>query len=441
MRPVFHTISPDRPETITIKSAVKLLLVFPYTPTPIRTRPYNLLRSLTRLGDTITLATLWEKAPEQAVLADFERQGITVLSRRLTRARAAQNLPAALLRGQPLQARYCWEPGLAQLIEQAVAAERYDVAHVEHLRGVEFGVALQTAARRHQRPLPVVWDSVDCITTLFERAARTSRGLFGRWVTRFELPRTRRYEGQAVRRFDRVLATARFDAAALGQLAHRAAADARPDSGPWANPNGAVQWLPNGVDLEYFAPGTAPRDPATVVLTGKMSYHANITAAHFLLTDIMPRVWATRPEVRVNIVGSSPPPEIRALAARYAPQVTVTGYVADLRPYLQTATVAVAPVAYGAGIQNKVLEAMACEAPVVASPQAVAALHAQPGAEVLVADGGPASAAALLQVLADGALQQRLGAQGRRYVAEHHDWNQVARQLQTIYHELVVPPS
>jgi len=419
---------------------VKILFVVPYTPTAIRTRPYNLLRALARQGaHAITLAALWEHEAERAALADLERLGLTVLTSRLTKARVALNLPTALVRGQPLQARYCWEPGLAQRIAHSVAAGGFDVAHVEHLRGVEFGVALQAAARHHHRPLPVVWDSVDCITTLFERAARTSRSPFGRWVTRLELPRTRRYEGQAVRRFDRVLATARFDAAALEQLAQRAAAGARPGREPWANAGGAVGWLPNGVDLDYFASGVAPRDPATVVLTGKMSYHANITAAHSLIADIMPQVWAKRPDVRVNIVGSSPPPEIRALAVRYAPLVTVSGYVPDLRPYLQTATLAVAPVAYGAGIQNKVLEAMACEAPVVASSQAVAALHIQPGEEALVADGAEASAAAILTVLADAALRQRLGARGRRYVAEHHDWNQVARQLQAIYHELVHP--
>ena len=396
---------------------------------------------MARLGHHIALAALSETDAERAALADFERQGLTVLARRLSRGRVALNLPTALVRGQPLQARYCWEPGLAQLLAQAVAGGGYDVAHVEHLRGVEFGVGLQAAGRRLGRPLPIVWDSVDCISTLFERAARTSRSLFGRWITRLELPRTRHYEGQAVRRFDRVLATARFDAAALGRLAHTAANSPRTGAGPWANPAGAVQWLPNGVDLEYFTPGSAPREPATVVLTGKMSYHANITAAHFLIADIMPRVWAQRPEVCVNIVGSSPPPEIRALAARYAPLVNVSGYVTDLRPYLQTATMAVAPVAYGAGIQNKVLEALACEAPVVASPQAVAALQTQPGEQLLVADGAPATAAAILQLLADGALCRRLGIAGRQYVAEHHDWNQVARQLQAIYHELVPPPA
>ncbi|MCC7359793.1 MAG: glycosyltransferase [Anaerolineales bacterium] len=418
---------------------MNILFVSPYTPTPIRTRPYNLLRSLARLGHRLTLAALWERDEEQRALRELEGLGIRVLARRLTRARVVCNLPAAVLRGQPLQARYCWEPGLAHRVEQAVAGEQFDLAHVEHLRGVELGRAVQAAGHRHGRTLPVVWDSVDCITTLFERAAETSRSLFGRWITRLELPRTRDYEGQAVRRFDRVLATAQFDAAALGRLAVRAAQRRSAGGEPVLNPAGAVRWLPNGVDLEYFTPGASPRDPATVVLTGKMSYHANVTAAHVLLAEIMPRVWAERPDVRVNIIGSSPTPDIRALAERFAPRVTVSGYVADLRPYLQTATLAVAPVAYGAGIQNKVLEAMACEAPVVASPQAVAALAVRPEEQVLVAEGPAAGAAAIVRLIGDPALRARLGAAGRRYVAQHHDWNQVARQLQAIYHELVPP--
>ena len=64
--------------------------------------------------------------------------------------------------------------------------------------------------------------------------------------------------------------------------------------------------LPNGVDLEYFTLGTEPREPATLVFSGKMSYHANVTAALMLVQEIMPHVWAKRPEVRVWIVGKDP---------------------------------------------------------------------------------------------------------------------------------------
>ena len=411
---------------------MRLLFITPYAPTPIRTRPYNLLRALRRRGHALTLVTPWENDAERAALHTLAREGVTVVTAQLTRARTALNLARALVSGRPLQALYCWEPGLAGQLA-APPGGPFEAAHIEHLRGVEYGLALRQA----QPDLPTVWDSVDCISGLFEQAAQSSRSHFGRWVSRLELPRTRRYERQAVRRFHRVLVPSANEAAGLARLEAQAAGQ---------GPNGAeararVTVLPNGVDLEHFQPGSGAREPATVVLTGKMSYHANVTAAHHLITSIMPHVWATHPEVTVNIVGSQPPAAVRALGERHAPRVRVAGYVADLRPDLQTATLAVAPMAYGAGIQNKVLEAMACGTPVVASPQAVAALHARVGEDVLVAEDALAFAAAIGQVLNDPALARRLGDSGRRYVAGHHDWDVVAQRLQDIYYELVSAPT
>jgi glycosyltransferase involved in cell wall biosynthesis len=173
------------------------------------------------------------------------------------------------------------------------------------------------------------------------------------------------------------------------------------------------------------------------VLTGKMSYHANVTAAYHLINDIMPLVWAADPSVQVRLVGSTPPPNVRALAERNGPRVTVTGHVPDMRPHLQAATMAVAPMAYGAGIQNKVLEAMACGTPVIASPPAVAALPESAKEAVLIAADAPSTAAAILALLRDPLLRNSLGQRGRAYVCEHFDWSQVAAELELIYDGLI----
>jgi glycosyltransferase involved in cell wall biosynthesis len=170
-----------------------------------------------------------------------------------------------------------------------------------------------------------------------------------------------------------------------------------------------------------------------VVLTGKMSYHANVTAALNLVEKIMPHVWRERPDVQVVIAGSAPTPAVRRLAAQHAPRVSITGYVADLRPYLQSAAVAAAPIPYGAGIQNKVLEAMACGVPVVASPQASSAIQAEIGTELWVA-GEPAEfASALLRLLADPGLRRQLGEAGRQYALAHHRWERLAGDLEGVY--------
>jgi glycosyltransferase involved in cell wall biosynthesis len=319
------------------------------------------------------------------------------------------------------------------------------VIHIEHLRGACFGLALksQTPALRAgasvsnlKSQIPVVWDSVDCITYLFEQAARQSQSAFGKLVTRLELGRTRKHEGWLVRQFDRVLVTSETDKTALEKISDLTCQIGVSPSG-FRVPRSHIVVLPNGVDLEYFTPDDMPRQPDTLVFSGKMSYHANITAALYLATEVMPLVWAQQPDVRLIITGSRPSASVRQLAETHRSRIKVTGFVPDLRVPLRKASVAVAPLRYGAGIQNKVLEAMACATPVVASPLAVSALQTRDGADCIVADTPQAFAESILHLLDDDGLRERIGLAGRRYVETHHNWNDIAAQLEFIYQRSV----
>jgi sugar transferase (PEP-CTERM/EpsH1 system associated) len=401
---------------------MKILFICPYVPNLIRVRSYQLLRSLVQRGHNVTLATLWTSSEERADLQSLIDMGIAVIAQQLPRLRSLVNVIRTLPIGTPLQADFCWQPSLAQIVQQLALTGSYDVIHVEHLRAAKYGLHLRTIGRQHDQFPPVVWDSVDCISYLFEQAAEGSRSLKGRLMTRLDLARTRSYEGYLVRQFDQVLVTSPADKVALEKLAE--------DSLPH------VHVVPNGVDLDYFAPNGKQRDPATIAFSGKMSYHANITAALHLINDIMPKVWAQHPEVKVMIVGKDPAPEICALANKKSHrkgQVIVTGTVPDIRPYLHQSSVAVAPVPYGAGIQNKVLEAMACGSAVIASPQACSALATQSGRDLLVADTPEQFASSLLDLLAHPGQQRVLGSSARSYVEEYHSWNTMVARLEQIY--------
>ena len=444
---------------MTRHSNMRVLFIVPYVPNLIRVRPYNLIRHLAARGHHITLATLCSSPADQADLQTLRDQGIEAIAAPLPHLRSLCNCLRALATAwsvgreawsgtpaTPLQAAYCWQPALARAIEDAIRDTRYAVIHVEHLRGARYGLHLksairnpqpairspQSAIRNPQSAIPIVWDSVDCISYLFEQAARDSRSPFGKLITRLELTRTRRYEAWLVHQFDRVLVTSEVDKAALEGLANQ-----QISKSAIRNPQSAISVLPNGVDLTYFTPADEPREPDTLVFSGKMSYHANVTAVLHLINDVMPLIWAQRRHVRLIIAGKDPPRQVRALTARHWPLVTVTGTLPDLRPCLRRATAAVVPTPYGAGIQNKVLEAMACATPVVASPQAVSALQTTDGQDVLIA-GEPAEfARRVLQLLEDAELQERIGRAGRTYVEKNHDWRTIAAKLEETYQEVL----
>lgn len=414
---------------------MKILYLVPYVPNQIRVRPYELLRTLVQRGHQITLATVWSTAQEQADLQALAQLGITLIAHPLSTARSLWNCLLALPTPRPLQTAYCWQPALARQLQRLLQTTTFDVIHVEHLRGVAYGLAFQRALPK-TTATPIVWDSVDCISHLFRQALQHSKRPAQRLLTRLELRGTAAYEGWLAQQFDRVLLTSKVDRRALADLAVQAGA-AIDDLAQ------RLIVLPNGVDLAYFCPdgdgvslARNDRHPATLVFSGKMSYHANVTAALHLVQAIMPLVWQHRPTVRVQIVGKDPPPEIRALATPPTPTqggVEVTGTVPALPPYLRQATIAVAPVLYSAGIQNKVLEAMACGTPVVASPQAVAGIGALAEAVFAQAATPPHFAEQIVTLLDNPQRRQQLAVAGRRYVEQHHAWPTMAAQLEKIY--------
>ena len=402
---------------------MNILFLVPYTPTLIRVRPYQLVRSLARRGNNVTLFTLTQSQAEQEALTALHDEGITVQAYPLTRARVVMNLLRALPTRAPLQSAFCWQPELAKAAAKALDECTYDIVHVEHLRGARYGLWLKQAASAARAP--IIWDSVDCITNLFEQTAHSGANWRSRMMATLELGRTRRYEAFLSSQFQRILMTSEVDKARLGQVAS--------SMGHRMVHQSEVSVVQNGVDLSYFASGDESRHTDTILFSGKMSYHANDSAALYLAQEIMPVVWTRRPDAKLIIAGSNPSTQVRRLAKDR--RVQVTGYVHDLRALIRKAGIAAAPLTYGAGIQNKVLEAMACGTPVVATPQAVSALNAQPGSDCLIATSPNSFAQAIVQLMENEDLRSRISMAGRRYVERYHDWNNIAAQVEAIYAE------
>jgi sugar transferase (PEP-CTERM/EpsH1 system associated) len=395
--------------------SLRVLFISPYLPSLIRVRPYNLIQALAQRGHHVTLLALEPPGEDRKGFDTLNSCCARIRTVGLPRWRTLWNGLQAVPGRTPVQAAYSRSPQMSVLVRQVQAEEHFDVVHVEHLRGAELSRAVNG--------LPIVFDSVDSIALLFEQVSQSGPTWRSRLMANLDLGRTRRYEGRLLERYSRVLVTSPRDRDALVQMADSREAHHR------------LVVLPNGVDLAYFSPLKLDRDPATIVFSGKMSYHANVAAALDLATQVMPRVWAQSPAARLVIAGKDPTPELLGLSADR--RITVTGSVPDLRPYLAQATLAVTPIRYGVGIQNKVLEAMAMATPVVSTPQATSALQAKPGHDVLVAETPEALARAVLTLLSDERLREEIGQAGRRYVQIHHDWMHIGQVLEEVYHEAI----
>jgi len=401
-----------KPAVAAAVTVMRVLFVVPYVPSRIRVRPFELIRALARLGHRLHLVML--RPPEDAWAPDAPLRDVCerVDEFPLSRSRTLANAGLAIVGHGPLQAAYSRHAGASGHLAALLASEAFDVLHVEHLRGVTLIEGLEG--------IPIVFDAVDSIAHLFEQTARSAARWQQRLTARLDLRRTERFEARVPYRFPRMLVTSPVDKDAFVQLAGPAS-EAR------------IDVLPNGVDWAYFAPGSAAREPATVIFTGKMSYHANEAAALELAQRVMPEVWARQPEARLIIAGKDPSAGLRALATDT--RIEVTGFVDDLRPLFARATVAVSPMVYGAGIQNKVLEAMASGVPVVTSLQVCASLAAEPGHDLLVGATPAEMAQHVLRVFEEPGLARRLGESGLCYVRRCHDWTAIGRRLTGVYDE------
>jgi sugar transferase (PEP-CTERM/EpsH1 system associated) len=385
---------------------LKVLFVAPYLPSLIRVRPYHFIRQLAARHQVHVLAV--DSRPAASALGDLRQCGVSVDVVGLRPAAAVRSCLLAGLRGDPLQAAVCQSSELDARFDQLIAEGDFDVVHVEHLRAAAL-------VRRLPRRTPRVFDAVDSISLLLRRTLRSSHSVRQRLTAAVELARTRRFEAAMLREFDKTLVTSPEDQRVLSAL----------------TPGSDITVVPNGVDLDYFRPLPGSHDPATLVFSGKMSYHANASAVLYFAEHILPLIRAVHPEVRLRIVGSNPPRSILALAND--PAVEVTGYVPDMRTYIGTATVAVCPMTVKVGIQNKLLEAMAMEVPVVATRLAAEGLAAAPGRDLLVAADPREFASHTIRLLNEPDLATGLARAGRDYVERNHRWDRIGARLEELY--------
>lgn len=254
---------------------------------------------------------------------------------------------------------------------------------------------------------------------IFERhAAQTKFPM--RPVWQLESRKMRRFEGAVLRRYDTAIAVSDRDRQALTQR--------------YGLPSVAV--IDTGVDLDYFAPQPVAADPppdgGTIAFTATMSWPANVDGIHFLLDQVFPRLLAARPKLAATIVGRNPPASLAEKIKTRGLNVTLTGFVDDIRPHVAAADVYVIPLLVGSGTRIKAFEAMAMGRPVVSTAIGVEGLDVADGTHYLRADDGPAFADAILRLLDDAALRRTLAANARRLTEENFSWARVARQFEAI---------
>jgi glycosyltransferase involved in cell wall biosynthesis len=268
--------------------------------------------------------------------------------------------------------------------------------------------------------IPSFVDLHDSMTLMARRMLDVERNWRRRLALHLHMFRIRMLEGALGRTFNLVVTNSTVDEQVIRELC------------------GATNTLTitNGVDMQYFAPETAPGNNDKVVFTGVMGYAPNEDAAMYFAEEIFPLVKEKRPSAEFWIVGSEPSEKVRALAKM--PGVHVTGKVDDVRPYVRSAAVFVSPLRIGSGVKNKILAAMAMKKATVATTLSIDGLNLANNREVLLADEPKDFADKVLQLLTDREAAQQLGANGLARVQGQYSWTAMGEAMDSAIRSVLI---
>jgi polysaccharide biosynthesis protein PslH len=320
---------------------------------------------------------------------------------------------ACWIRGRyPIRTTRFWHPHMQALLNQVLSDNSFDMIHVEDNAMASYRYA--TTAPKVLTEYEVRHEPVSDIAPQRTSGVRAV-------LTAAERRRWERYQPAAWSAFDSIQVFTVRDASAIRSLAPDLAARV------WVNPF--------GIDLPPQAAAPRREQHRMLVFVGGFGHAPNIDAAVWLGREIMPLLRARQEGVQLTIVGSNPPPDVRRLASA---DILVTGRVPSVEPYLERASVVLAPVRTGGGMRMKVLQAMAFGKPVVTTPLGAEGLaEVDGGPPVAIGNDAAGIANATVTLLADEGQRRRLGQRARAFVGEHHTWRAYAARLEGMHSQLL----
>lgn len=381
---------------------LKLLFVSPSFPYPPR-RGFEMLSyhriRLLSLRHSIVLAFIDDGTVKPDDLDHMRSFCERLIPLPLSKFQKATGVFRSLFSNKPLQVGMYNHPILARILKKVCSDGSFDILHAYMLR--LSGIIPAGGP-------PVVIDLIDSMIVNFER-----RIPFASWPMKLllweEVRRLRRYEPAVASQHTHVLVS-EMDRDAINQ-------------------NGDV--IPLGVDTSIFYPGGKRDCPKSILFSGNMFYSPNLQAVEWFLAHCWPTLHARHPALTFRIAGNGPPAGL--LAKHGCAGILVLGSVPSVADEIRRTSVAVAPMQSGSGMQFKILEAMACATPVVATSRGLGAIRAIGNTSIVIADDPASTIDAIECLLGDDRLAMDIGNGGLDVVRRIYTWEAHCIALNSLY--------
>ena len=318
---------------------------------------------------------------------------------------------ANVVKEDPFQVAYYNDQLMKRKVDELVEKHQPDVIYAHLIRAAHY-------IKNHTNYSRVL--AMQIAQTLnYRRLIQHERNWMRKIFYTSEYKRVTKMEKQVINDFDRLLLISPADTKAIAQ----------------DQASKKIFYSPHGIDVAYFSEDLKQqRLEDVIVMNGDFGTPTNIDGVLYFYNKIYPLIKATRPNIQLWLVGRNPVKEILDLAKDAS--VTVTGKVPDIRPYLQQATVGIAPLRAAAGLQNKILVSLASQLPLVATPIANEGISAPLGDVILVAEGPEKFAASILHLLNNKKERTRIGKNAIAYMEANWTWEFHFEKLESMMKQL-----
>ncbi len=373
-------------------------------------KPYMVLKHLAK-NHNVHLVTFHQGGyPSSEKIKAIRDLGVNVHPIVLDAFKAGiRAVPLTLFAAQPLEIAYYNQPDFAYKVDSLMKDIDFDLV---------FAFFMRTAEYVTDKKVKKILMAEDCRELYQERSYKDSNNLLQRLVRWWEVIKLRQYEPAIMEKFDVATFVTVNDIEAMKKI----------------NPRGNYRLLTNGTDIEKFVPASETTERKGVLFAGKLDIWANVLMIERISKRIMPLVWQELPDTEFHIVGANPPRKIKRMANK---RIKLIPNVPDMKPYLQQAEVFVHPHSGGSGIQNKLIEAMACACPVVTTHTGTQGIPAIDGENIMIGESDEEFASKIIMLLRDKKFASILGANARQSIVENLSWEHVFHQTDDIIAEII----
>jgi len=394
---------------------LKILIITPRIPFPPyrgdKLKIFNLAKVLSK-NNIVKIITFQEKAKDLELIDELKKFNFEISTIKHNNLNSLIGIFTAIFSNIPFQVAFFKSKKMFKFLENLTKNEKFDVIYFHLIRSAQYLESTNFSSAIK------VLDLTDAVSLYLSRYAEVIKNPIRKGLVKIELKRIKKYESIASR-FDTVFVCSEKDKKFISEN----------------NPKIIIQLLQNGIDLKSFTPTDLIYHENRIIFTGNMPYFANYDAVIYFAKEIFPIILKEIPDAKFFIVGQKPPQKVLKLSSK---NIIVTGFVEDIRKEYLISAVNVAPIRFGAGTLNKILESLVLGVPVVATPMAIEGMSEEIKRFIFTGETSKEFAEKVIYVLKNPQIRRDLVLEGRRTVVNLLSWEQIISNFESYLKKKII---